>query len=151
MNLKIKVLNDNVYHLPSRSEPLSVGYDIWANENVDIYPGEIKKIGTGLSMTPPSGYYIQIMSRSSFAVQNIHVVAGTLDPSYTGEVFVVLENRGNKIATIDSGTRCAQLVLIKFTTPPIEIVSELDKTLYRGSQGFGSSGRTLLEQKCYGK
>jgi dUTP pyrophosphatase len=38
------------------------------------------------------------------------------------------------------GDRIAQLVLVRFESPPLEEVAELDQTA-RGAGGFGSSGR----------
>jgi len=139
--IKIKILRPLFFcQLPARCEPASVGYDLCADNNFVIMPGKIEKITTGLAMTPPRGYYMQIMSRSSLALENIHVVAGTLDPSYTGEVIILLENRGRNVIRINRGDRCAQFVLLKIDTPPIEVVAELTNTS-RGESGFGSSGR----------
>jgi len=145
-SLKVRILRPLFFHqLPSRSEPGSIGYDLCADNSFKIYPGKIEKITTGLAMSPPNGYYIQIMSRSSLALENIHVVGGTVDPSYTGEIIIMLENRGACAVWINTGDRCAQMLLLKIATPSIEVVAFL-RNSSRGEKGFGSSGRSCEPQ-----
>ena len=59
MEIKIKKLNENAV-LPSRGSVAAAGYDLYAcleTESVDIAPHTTVKIGTGLSIAVPDGYF----------------------------------------------------------------------------------------------
>jgi dUTP pyrophosphatase len=53
---------------------------------------------------------------------------------------VILHNTGDRRYTIEVGDRIAQLLLVPYLTPELEVVEELPET-ERGADGFGSSGR----------
>ena len=46
-----------------------------------------------LAVTPPEGYYAQLMSKSGIMVlYELEVKGGVIDPDYTGNIGVVLKN-----------------------------------------------------------
>ena len=54
----------------------------------------------------------------------------------------MLVNHGSSEWTAAAGDRIAQLLLVGFTAPPVEVVEELPPSADdRGEGGFGSSGR----------
>ena len=67
----------------------SAGYDLIADESVNVFPNSRAIISTGLRMCIPKGYYGEICSRSGLALKN-GVVAfnGTIDSGYLVYVFM---------------------------------------------------------------
>lgn len=57
--------------IPQRGSIQSAGYDLAAciDEDIEIAPGEMIKIGTGLAITPPPKYFGAIFARSSMAAK----------------------------------------------------------------------------------
>jgi dUTP pyrophosphatase len=72
----------------------------------------------------------------------LDTLAGVIDPDYTGEVKVVLQNLDvNQPFVIRPGYRIAQLILEKFEVADVvEIPSECTQLTERGAAGFGSTG-----------
>lgn len=99
-------------------------------------------IPTGVSLSIPDGYEIQVRPRSGLAAKyGITVLnsPGTIDSDYRGEVKVILINHSKEPFTIHHHDRIAQLVFAKVIPSKYTVVQELDETL-RGSGGFGSTG-----------
>jgi dUTP pyrophosphatase len=118
--------------------------DLTANVNkvIEIQPGKSEIIPTGLALSIPKNYEIQIRPRSGLAAKNqISVLntPGTIDEDYRGEIKVILINLGEKKFKIEKGLRIAQMVLCPIIKAELEEVDELDETK-RGSGGFGSTG-----------
>ena len=139
----IKRLSRNI-NLPKYETEGSSGMDLAADiaSTVDIKPGESSVIPTGISVSIPVNYEIQIRPRSGLAAKNqISVLntPGTIDADYRGEIKVILINLGNKTFKVEKGSRIAQMVLCPIEKAKIREVEDLEKT-YRGSSGFGSTG-----------
>jgi dUTP pyrophosphatase len=64
---------------------------------------------------------------------------GLIDPNYRGEIKVIVHNAGNEPFVVAKGDRIAQLLLVPYWAPELEVVGELAGT-ERGAAGFGSSG-----------
>tara|TARA_Y200000002_G_scaffold379315_1_gene388339 strand:+ start:3380 stop:3811 length:432 start_codon:yes stop_codon:yes gene_type:complete len=126
--------------LPTRASPGSVGYDLYSLNDLVIKPNSRDIVSTGVCATIPLGCYGRIAPRSGLTVKyGIHVGAGVIDPDYTGELKVCLFNLGSVPFEIKQGERIAQLILEKCSTPLIQEVNELQKTM-RANRGFGSTG-----------
>jgi dUTP pyrophosphatase len=126
--------------LPTRASPGSVGYDLYSLNDLVIQPNSRDIVSTGVCATIPLGCYGRIAPRSGLTVKyGIHVGAGVIDPDYTGELKVCLFNLGSVPFEIKQGERIAQLILKKCSTPLIQEVNELQKTM-RANRGFGSTG-----------
>jgi dUTP pyrophosphatase len=72
----------------------------------------------------------------------LDTLAGVIDPDYTGEIKVVLQNLDvNQPFVIRPGYRIAQLVLINCITPEVvEVEATVTPATQRGDAGFGSTG-----------
>ena len=68
----------------------------------------------------------------------VTVMAGVIDPDYTGEIKVILYNYGTKPYDVHPRAKIAQLILEKFESIPTEIVPDLRET-ERGEKRFGST------------
>ncbi len=139
----IKRLSDNV-SLPKYETEGSSGMDLSANikENIEIQPGTTAVIPTGIAVSIPKNFEIQIRPRSGLAAKHqISVLntPGTIDADYRGELKVILINLGAKNFLIENGARIAQMVLCPIIKASLKEVKILEIT-ERGSGGFGSTG-----------
>jgi len=143
--------------------PGNVGVDIASVEDVCVEPNERELIRTGIKINMPKCIGIddkdindaydcsigqtlmaKIEGRSGLAMKKgVFPIGGIIDPSYCGEIYVILFNSDRFPFIVKSGDRIAQLVFytclagqqIHFT----EHNDEWQKT-ERDEKGFGSSG-----------
>ena len=139
----IKRLSKNI-ELPKYETEGSAGMDLSANieKQIKIEPGETSIIPTGISVSIPKNFEIQIRSRSGLAAKSqISVLnsPGTIDADYRGELKVILINLSNKIFVVEKGARIAQMVLCPIVKAKFKEVDKLEDTI-RGEGGFGSTG-----------
>ena len=144
--IEVSVQNDSPYELPAYATIGSAGVDLKAvlDRPLVLNPLERKIIGTGLKIALPIGYEAQVRPRSGLAAKHgISVLnsPGTIDADYRGEVGVILINLSNDAFTINPGERIAQLILAKHEQIQWKIDENLSSTA-RGSNGFGSTGKT---------
>lgn len=142
--IKIKKLTDTA-KTPTRGSEHAAGYDLYADvkEDVQIKPHETAKIGTGLAMEVPDGYFGAIFARSGLASKEGLRPAncvGVCDSDYRGEYIVAIHNDSEKTRTITAGERIAQLVVMPYLPVTFDEVAELTDT-NRGEGGFGSTGK----------
>ena len=115
-----------------------MGYDIFTSIDCIIRPNEQKLIFTDLALTPPAGYYAQLMSKSGLMVTyELEVKAGVIDPDYVRNIGVVLKNHSNEIIECPKGEPIAQILFIKIATPSLVQVPTLTQ-MRRGKHGFGA-------------
>ena len=139
----IKRLSKTV-SMPKYETTGSSGMDLAADidEKIEIKPGETQIIPTGLSVSIPQEFEIQIRPRSGLAAKHqlsVLNTPGTIDADYRGEIKVILINLGKKSFIVEKGLRIAQMVLCPLIKAKIKEVETLDGTT-RGSGGFGSTG-----------
>ena len=130
---------------PARTRPGDAGLDLRCVEAFGLAPGERRVIGTGVAVALPEGVAGLVVPRSGLAARfGISVVngPGLIDPTYRGEIRVVLVNLGAEPYQGEVGDRIAQLLLVPFIAPLARVVDELPASAdERGTAGFGSSGR----------
>lgn len=117
---------------PEHKTRLSAGFDICANEEYFLKPGEIKAISTGLffnqnsflikqekSQPPiPNKFrqlpFLMIVSRSGMSLKGIVVnnSPGIVDLDYPDEIKVILRNQSEEVFHITNGMRIAQGLFI---------------------------------------
>ena len=132
-------------HPPERTHPGDAGYDLRCIEPFALDPGERATIPTGVAVALPYDTAGLVVPRSGLAARHgISVVngPGLIDPNYRGEIKVVLVNLGDERFEAQAGDRIAQLLIVPFAAPEVQVVDDLrpggDD---RGTGGFGSSGR----------
>ncbi len=141
ISIKFKLENGAV--LPSYETGGSSGMDVRSVEDCVIESNSWKLISTGLFPETPSGYEIQVRSRSGLAAKyGVFVLnsPGTVDSDYRGEIKIILANMGSEIFKISKGDRIAQLVVSPVTKATVISVDTISNT-ERGEGGFGSTGR----------
>lgn len=144
MKIQIKKLNENAT-IPTRGSDRAAGYDLYAclDADITIGAGETVKIGTGLSIAVPEGYFGAIFARSGLAAKEGLRPAncvGVADSDYRGEYIVALHNDSAVSRVVTPGERIAQLVIMPYLSVEFEEADALDET-ERGAGGFGSTGK----------
>lgn len=143
MRVEVKKLHPDAV-IPHNALKGDVGVDLYSIEAAAIEPGERKLFGTGIALKLEAGYEMQIRPRSGLAANHGITVLNspaTIEPTYRGEIKVILINTSRELYQVSKGDRIAQAVFkryeegIEFTE-----VEELDKT-HRGDGGFGHTGR----------
>lgn len=141
--MDIQILND-LAKVPTYGSEEAAGADLYAatNYDIEIRPHETVKIGTGIAIAVPRGYYGGIYARSGLATkQGLRPAncVGVVDSDYRGEVIVALHNDTDEPQWIPAGSRIAQLLIQPVMRTDFNIVDELNNT-ERGNGGFGSTG-----------
>lgn len=146
MNTTVKFtkVNPNA-KTPTRGSKFSAGYDLSAcvDTKVIIPPHSTVKVGTGLAIQPPEGYWGAIFARSGLATkQGLRPAncVGVVDEDYRGEYIVALHNDTDTTQYIEPDERIAQLVFLPYISIEFEEVEKLSET-ERGDCGFGSTGK----------
>jgi dUTP pyrophosphatase len=129
--------------IPSKAHEDDLGYDLHALRPVTLRPGEVTKVPTGIAAQFPGWLGGLIRDRSGVATKKgVFVVAGVIDPQYTGEIIVAFQNPTDEPVHFEAGDRIAQMVLMPVI--PVEVVEITDDMLQetlRGAKGFGSTGQ----------
>ena len=142
--VKFTKVNPNAV-IPTSGSKFSAGYDLSAciDETIMIAPHCTVKIGTGLAIQPPEGYWGAVFARSGIATkQGLRPAncVGVCDEDYRGEYIVALHNDSDSYQIIEPNERIAQLVFLPYLNIEFEEVDTLSETK-RGSGGFGSTGK----------
>lgn len=139
----------------------NAGYDIYASFDeveVIVYPNQIKMISTGIASALSPKYVLIGKERGSTGTKGMAMRCGVIDASYRGEIFIPINNTGNKPIVItkqperDYGDAIiypytkaiAQLLLVP--VPEVEVKEiTYDDLLQipsaRGTGSLGSSGK----------
>ncbi|MBO5976837.1 MAG: dUTP diphosphatase [Oscillospiraceae bacterium] len=145
MLIKIKKLREEAI-IPTSGSAYAAGYDLYAclpEGDMEIAPHATAKVGTGLSMAVPEGYFGAIFARSGLATKEGLRPAncvGVCDSDYRGEYIIALHNDSDISRTVSHGERIAQLVIMPYLAIEFEQCDALPET-ERGAGGFGSTGK----------
>lgn len=142
--VKIVRENDKI-ELPKYETAGAAGMDIRANITEPIVLGSLERIlvPTGLKISIPEGYEVQVRPRSGLALKHgitLLNTPGTIDSDYRGELKIIIANMSKDVYTINPDERIGQLVLNKVEQIEWEVVETLDET-ERGAGGFGHTGK----------
>ena len=130
---------------PKYAYPSDSGFDLHSTQDLTIGPFGRILVPTGLKVSFPKGYEIQVRPKSGLAIkQGLTVLntPGTVDQGYTGEIQVIVFNTNNYTVMIPKGMKVGQAVLcpvingkyVRFEK--VDTLGEKD----RGDNGFGSTG-----------
>ena len=128
----IKRLSKNV-ELPKYETNGSSGMDLSANiaTEIKIEPGKTSIIPTGISLSIPKNFEVQIRPRSGLAAKSqvsVLNTPGTIDADYRGEIKVILINLSQKSFIVKRGLRIAQMVLCPVIKAKLREVETLEDT-----------------------
>jgi len=141
---------DPMVDLPRYETNGAAGADVRANLELEdrsrgmvLVPGARRLVPTGIRLSIPAGFEIQVRPRSGLALKHGVTLAnspGTIDSDYRGPLGVILINLGAAPFIVNHGDRIAQLVLAAVVQAGFIQSDTLDETA-RGGGGFGSTGR----------
>src|SRR6267143_132041 len=129
--------------LPEYQTPGAAGFDLAASADVEILPGQIALVPTGLVIEVPPGYWLGIFARSSTPLKRGLIVAngvGVVDQDYCGpadEVKIQLLNISGADVQVKRGDRLAQGIVLPAPRVSWQEVTDL-REVTRG--GFGATG-----------
>jgi len=131
---------DPIYNYPSDS-----GFDLHSTLSANIAPFGRALISTGLKFSIPTGYEIQVRSKSGLALKQGLMVLnspGTVDQGYTGEIKVIVFNTNKEEYHIKAGDKVAQAVLCPVMCGEVVDLITVEKVEdgERKDKGFGSTG-----------
>ena len=133
-------ISSDVVEKPKRAYVNSAGYDLFADESIEVLPNSRAVVSTGLRMQIPKGYYGQISPRSGLALKNgVITFNGTIDSGYFGVVDVLLFNFSFEKFVVEKGNRIAQIIFKKYESVSFSF-EDLNFDSERGVKSFGSSG-----------
>jgi dUTP pyrophosphatase len=129
--------------LPARAHADDAGLDLRTIEDVEIPPGERRRVRTGLRLAIPEGHAGLVMPRSGLALREGLTLLnspGLIDAGYRGDIDVIAHNTDLRAPVhLAAGDRVAQLVLVRLAELEPRVVQELPPS-DRNEGGFGSTG-----------
>ncbi len=142
LKIRIRRLHESVA-LPRYESDGAAAFDLAASEDIEIPPGEVRLVPTGLVVEVPAGMFLAILARSSTPLKRGLMVAngvGVIDSDYCGatdEVKIAVVNFRNVPVQVKAGDRIAQGLIL----PAPRVTWEETKEEARPSRGgFGSTG-----------
>ena len=134
-------LLDDRANQPTQGHAGDAGWDLYALEDTVLRAGLVPvKIATGMAIQLPAGYAAWVTGRSGLTLAGLVVHLGLIDPSYRGEIGVMVSASSGEYRHISAGQRIAQLVVFPVVNARWAQAEALDTTA-RGSAGFGSTGK----------
>lgn len=156
VRIKFKKMSETA-KVPSAMKRGDIGFDLYCDEDFELRSGCTKKVKTNIQLADMpltdlerNPIFMKIEGRSGLSAEGIFPIGGIIDPTYRGEIGVVLTMNGHQSDIIGGdrrafkkGDRVAQLVVYKVGTAGEVLMEESDKVTdtVRGGSGFGSSGR----------
>lgn len=140
----VSAYEDADINLPQRKTAESAGYDVECAEAVEIQPGEMKLIPTGLKAFMNYDEYLAIHIRSSMAIKRGLMLVnstGIIDSDYynnednEGHILIAIRNMGHETVTLAKGERVAQGIFSKY------LVATDDQATGIRTGGIGSTGK----------
>lgn len=140
MKIKYKCIEGVAYE-PKQAHSNDLGFDLCAStlERVDRF--HIVPIKTGILLEPPDNTGFFLCVRSGLAKRGLMLLngVGVIDPSYRGEVVMLVTNISKDPIVIKPGDRVGQLIPYQQIDCVFEYADSLEDT-ERSTGGFGSTG-----------
>jgi dUTP pyrophosphatase len=153
--IEVEVLDGG--KMPTKAHASDAGYDLYATEDIALYPGQVKKTPLNIKLKLPVSTWAEIATKSGLGSKGQLVYAGVIDQDYRGIPHVVMTNV-NLISHVDEegypvmrtepivikkGEKVAQLIMNPYSSNFYMVqVDKVDTSTERGSGGFGSTGKT---------
>ena len=127
--------------MPRREFPGDAAFDLAVPVDHVLPPGVPYRIDLEIVLQIPTGWYGQILGRSSVFQRRLAVHPGVIDSGYRGSVQLLVENRREEPVQVRCGQRLAQLLILPVPRVALRRIdaAEIESTA-RGEGGFGSTG-----------
>ena len=121
------------------------GFELHSTLSLNVPPLGRMIVSTGIKLSIPVGYEIQVRSKSGLALKQGLMVLnspGTVDQGYTGEIKVIVFNTNQQDYNIKVGDKIAQAVLCPVMCGEVVDLINVEKIEdgERSDKGFGSTG-----------
>ena len=128
--------------LPHKAHATDAGFDLAIPAEATLEPHAQLMLDLEFALEIPSGWYGQVLGRSSVFRRGISVHPGVIDADYRGNVRLLIRNDQPVAQCLERGERLAQLMFlpvpaVTLTEAPFEALSDTA----RGAGGIGSTGR----------
>lgn len=120
---EVKEIYDNI-KLPQRATKQSAGYDFYAPIDIEMKPGEVKLIPTGIRAKIDNGYVLMLYPRSSLGFKfrmQLNNTVGVIDADYynadnEGHIMCKFTNdtHEDKVLKVDAGAGMVQGIFMSF-------------------------------------
>lgn len=126
---------------PNKKRRSDAGYDLTLIKKLKTDEYGTEWYDSGTAVEPPSGYYYDLVGRSSLIKKGRQLAncIGIIDETYRGNIMVALTKLTPAAPELELPNRACQLILRKCHDHDMERV-DLVSTTDRGHGGFGSSG-----------
>lgn len=143
-DIVLPIMLDEGATMPTYAHETDAAADLYARETVVIKAHSLSnKISTGVHLQLPENWAAHLIPRSSIGAKTplrLSNAQGLIDPAYTGDIIVLLDNVSDSDYTVNSGDRIAQLWIEPVHRFKPKQVETLVKT-ERNGDGFGSTGK----------
>ncbi|MBF0818283.1 dUTP diphosphatase [Streptococcus acidominimus] len=129
--------------LPKRETAHAAGYDLKVAERMELAPGEIKLVPTGVKAYMQAGEVLYLYDRSSnprkkglVLINSVGVIDGDYygNPANEGHIFAQMHNITEETVVLEVGERIVQAVFAPF------LLADGDEARGERTGGFGSTG-----------
>ena len=117
----LKIRLDPEAIAPTREKKTDAGFDLYAPNDLVIYPRNRGIINTGVHVQLPDKTVGHIMSKLRLMAKYGLITEGAIDEGYDGAIKVVIFNTTDKALTVKKGMKICQLVVEPVVYPPIEV------------------------------
>ena len=142
LNLEIVVLDE---FKPVYANDTDACMDLRSTEDVEIQPGDVKVLNSGVQVAIPKEHVMEVFVRSSVGIKkNLMLANGTgiIDAGYRDPIKMALYNFGKEIKKKKKGDRICQFLILP--RPKINLIQVEDDENFRKSDrggGIGSTGK----------
>lgn len=129
--------HDNVPYSKHKDD---AGYDLFVDRGLEVAPGGVAEVNTGICLAAKARVWFEIKARSStFKRLGLEVQDAVIDHGYRGEMFAIVHNPTDRTVTIPKNVRICQIVPHMLMPCRFIPADKLPRSA-RGRKGFGSSG-----------
>ena len=124
--------------VPKKSHPRSCCYNLKSLKNYRLRPNRRHTFDLGLAFKMKKGWKMEIYNRSGLLTVDKIEIPGTpkeIDADYRGNIFMCLENRGEKAYTVKKGDKIAQIGVTR--RYPIDFIVTEKINRHETSRGTG--------------
>lgn len=112
---------------PTRLSENSATYNLFALKDIIIAPKDIVKVNTGIIFEMQGSYFGKIWDQTDVVREkNLIIIAGVIDPSYRGEIFVTFFNLSNQEQKIFAQEKIACILFVRVLLPKFLYAEEIE-------------------------